>query len=160
MIVKKTKESIIRELRTEERTVKNKFDQVWIQNRLRYRKNLKGTAMRVDEATGYLEPITIRGFTANTKELFITRFKVCSNMAAICRSLRVDNQSVYDAIVLDPKFRAEFIKCYETIGRKPQLNDQMVILADSAKTRVISDLSSKMDKYGPKSDPFSPEHYK
>ncbi len=140
--------------------MKNKFDQVWIDNRFRYRAGMSGTALRTDEVTGYMEPITIRGFSAEMKETFIKRFTVCSNMAAICRSINIDTAAVYDAIALDPKFRTDFIRCYYSTGRKKQLNNQLVILADSAKQQVITELTSKLSKYTSKTDPYSPEHYK
>ncbi len=127
--------------------MRNKFDQVWIDNRFRYRNGMTGTALRVDDITGYMEPVTIRGFSAEMKKTFIKRFMVCSNMKAICKSLVVDPASVYDAVALDTKFREDFLRCYNTDGRKKQLNDQLVEMAKSEKTAVLTDLTGRMDKY-------------
>ncbi len=123
------------------------FNQIWIENRFRYRNGMTGTALRLDEATGYLEPSTRRGFSAEMKQVFIKRFMICSNFKQICKSVFVDVQTVYDAIALDKKFREDIIRCNEVIGRKKQLNDQLVEMAKSEKTAVLTDLTGRMDKY-------------
>ncbi len=123
------------------------FNQIWIENRFRYRNGMTGTALRLDEATGYLEPSTRRGFSAEMKQVFIKRFMICSNFKQICKSVFVDVQTVYDAIALDKKFREDIIRCNEIIGRKKQLNDQLVEMAKSEKTAVLTDLTGRMDKY-------------
>ncbi len=125
----------------------SQFDQIWIENRYRYRKGMRGTAMRLDEATGYLEPMTRRGFSAEMKDIFIKRFTVCSNKRAICRSLFIDVGSVYDAIAIDKKFREDYLKCDSIIKRNTQLNDELVVLANSEKKNIVDDLTSKLDKY-------------
>ncbi len=124
-----------------------KFDQIWIDNRFRYRNGMKGSRMRLDEATGYLEPSTRRGFSAEMKAVFIKRFTVCSNRKAIAKSLFVDIQSVYDALALDKKFREDFIKAESIIERSPRLNDELVKLATSEKTKVVMDLTASAAKY-------------
>lgn len=124
-----------------------KFDQIWIDNRFRNRKTLKGSRLRLDDVTGYLEPAERRGFSAEQRKTFVDRFKVCSNMAAIARSVNIDIQTVYDAIAVDSKFRAEIIKCNENTQRSKQLNNELVKLAASEKVQVITDLSNKLEKY-------------
>jgi len=125
-----------------------KFDQIWIDNRFRYRKGMKGSTMRKDVATGYLEPKNIRGFNAEMKKTFIQRYSVCDNKSAIAKSLFVDIQSVWDAIALDEKFRTDIIKCDQIISRKHRLNDSLVELANSEKTNTILELSRSLEKYG------------
>lgn len=125
----------------------NHFDQIWIENRLRYRKRLTGSAMRMDEVTGYLEPATRRGFSAEEKQTFIKRYTVCSNFKQCTKSVNVDVQTVYDAIAIDKRFREDIIKCNEIVGRKKQLNDELVKLAVSEKVAVLSELSKEADKY-------------
>ncbi len=137
----------MREVRESGKTMACKFDQIWIENRFRYRKGMRGTAMRLDEATGYLETTTRRGFTAEMKDIFIKRFTVCSNKKAICRSLFVDVQAVYDAIALDKKFREDYMKCDQIIKRNPHLNNELVVLANSEKKTIVDDLTSKLEKY-------------
>lgn len=124
-----------------------KFDQIWIDNRFRYRNGMNGRALRMDERTGYLEPITKRGFSAEMKETFIKRFTICSNQRQIIKSLNVDVQSIYDAIALDKKFREDYLKCNSILTRKKQLNDELVNLASSEKVQVITDLTNKLSKY-------------
>lgn len=102
--------------------------------------------MRMDDATGYLEPATRRGFNAEMKETFIKRFKVCSNRRGIARSINVDIQSVYDAIALDKKFREEFIKA-DAKPRTTRLTNELEKLAASEKTQVVEELASKINKY-------------
>ncbi len=109
--------------------------------------------MRMDDVTGYLEPVTIRGFSAEMKQTFIARYTICSNQSAICKSLGIDKATMYDAVVLDTKFRENFIYCNSLSGRSKRLNDELVKLAGSEKQSVILDLSKKLDKY-------SPEYYK
>lgn len=123
------------------------FDQIWIDNRFRYRKTLRGSRLRLDDVTGYLEPSDRRGFSAEMRQTFINRFRVCSNMAAIAKSVNIDIQSVYDAVAVDPKFRADIIKCNENTGRSKQLNDEMKKLAASEKAQVVIDLSNKIGFY-------------
>lgn len=108
--------------------------------------------MRLDEATGYLEPKDKRGFSAEMRKTFVDRFRVCSNMTAISRSINIDIQSVYDAIAVDPKFRKDIIACNtpDSNGidkRSKKLNDELVKLAASEKSQVISDLQARRAKY-------------
>lgn len=124
-----------------------KFDQVWIDNRIRYRKDMKGTALRLDDETGYLEPTTKRGFSAEMKKIFIQRFSVCKNKLAICKSLYIDPATVYDAIALDKKFREDYLKADSVVERSPRLNDELVKVANSAKQTVINDLTKAAEKY-------------
>ena len=124
-----------------------KFDQIWIDNRFRYRKGMRGTAMRLDEPTGYLESCTRRGFTAEMKSTFIKRFMVCSNMKAITKSIFVDIQSVYDALALDKKFRDDFLKCDELKGRSKQLTNELEKLTVAEKIQIVQNLSSKLGNY-------------
>ncbi len=123
------------------------FDQIWIENRFRNRKAMTGTALRKDEQTGFLEPVTKRGFSAEQKATFIKRFEVCNNQRQVAKSVRIDIQAVYDAIALDEKFRAEFIRCTGIVGRSKHLNDELVKLSSSEKNELIADLLKKSDKY-------------
>ena len=125
----------------------SKFDQIWIENRFRNRKAMTGTALRIDPQTGFLEPATKRGFSAEQKATFIKRFEVCNNQRQIAKSVRIDIQAVYDAIALDEKFRAEFLRCLGTAGRSKHLNDELVKLSSSEKNELIADLLKKSDKY-------------
>lgn len=126
---------------------RKKYDQVWIENRFRYRKGMKGSALRLHEETGYLESTNQRGFSAEMKDTFIKRFMLCNNMKQICESVNIDIQAVYDAIALDKKFRDDINYCNEQKGRKKQLNDELLEQAVSEKTAIISELTNKMDKY-------------
>ena len=128
------------------------IDQIWIDNRTRYRKGMAGTGMRVNPSTGYLESPKPNGFSSDKKKTFIERFTVCKNKSAICKSIPIDIQSVYDAVALDSKFRTDFIHCETIKRRKNKLNDALVELASSEKVQVIAELTKKMDKY-------CPEHY-
>lgn len=103
--------------------------------------------MVVDPPTGYLEPVTRRGFTGEMKKVFIDRFKICSNRTQIAESVFIDIQAVYDAIAVDEKFRNDFLACENLEGRKKQLNNSLVELAASAKNQTISDLSREARKY-------------
>lgn len=124
-----------------------RFDAVWIANRFVYRKTLRGNKLRLDDVTGYLESPDRRCFSAAQRKVFIDRFRVCSNMSQIARSIPIDIQSVYDAIAVDPKFRADIIALDQIPGRSKQLNDEMTKLAASEKSQVISDLSKSVEKY-------------
>lgn len=123
------------------------FDQIWIDRRLRYRKTLKGSRLRRDDVTGYLEPSDRRGFSAQMRKQVVDWFRVCSNMAAISRAVNIDIQSIYDAIAVDPKFREDIRKCNENTQRSKQLNNELVKLAASEKQQVIVDLSNKLNQY-------------
>ena len=124
-----------------------RFDQIWIDNRFRFRKGMRGTAMRLDDHTGYLESTTRRGFTVEMKATFIKRFTVCSNKKQIVKSVDIDIQSVYDALCLDKKFREDFLKCEEIPGRSKQLNDELKVLAASEKAQIVTDLTKKLENY-------------
>ena len=123
------------------------FDQIWIENRFRNRKAMTGTALRLDPETGFLEPMTKRGFSAEQKATFIKRFEVCNNQRQIAKSVRIDIQAVYDAISLDVKFRTEFVRCLGLEGRTKHLNDELVKLSSSEKNELIADLLKKTNKY-------------
>lgn len=124
-----------------------KFDQVWIDNRLRYRKTLKGSNMALDPDTGYLQSPHRRGFMGKQKALFMERFKVCSNVKDVARSINIDIQAIYDAVAIDPKFRQMFLEIDKIEGRAKRLNDELVRLATAEKTAVVQDLGIKLDKY-------------
>lgn len=123
------------------------FNQIWIENRFRNRKGMVGTALRLDPETGYLEPTTKRGFSAEQKATFIKRYEVCNNQLQVAKSVRIDIQAVYDAIALDEKFRTEFIRCNAIEGRTKRLNDELIKLSHSEKNEIIADLLKKTDKY-------------
>jgi hypothetical protein len=123
------------------------FDQIWIDNRFRYRKGLKGSRMKLHEATGYVESLDRRGFSAAMKKTVIERFTVCSNMAAICRSVNIDIQSFYDAVAVDRKFREDVIRCDKDTKRSKRLNDELVELASSERQQTIADLNARRLKY-------------
>lgn len=124
-----------------------RFDQIWIDNRLRYRKSLHGTRLQKDPETGYLMHFTRQCFSIEKKLTFMARFRVCSNMAAICRSIPIDLQAVYDALALDQKFREDFLAADQIPNRSKRLNDELKKLACVEKTKVITDLSNKLDLY-------------
>ncbi len=123
------------------------FDQIWIENRFRMRKAMTGTALILDQQTGFLEPATKRGFSAEQKATFIKRFEVCNNQRQVAKSVRIDIQAVYDAIALDEKFRAEFVRCMGLTGRTKHLNDELIKLSTSEKNAIIADLLKKTEKY-------------
>lgn len=124
-----------------------KFDETWIANRFRYRKTLTGSRLVLDEETGYMQSPDRRCFTAEQRKTFIDRFKICANAAQIARSIPIDIQSVYDAIAVDQKFRNDFLAADKIPGRSKQLNDELKKLATSEKSRILTDLSNKLDKY-------------
>jgi len=103
--------------------------------------------MRINDETGYLEPTTRRGFDSERKKVFIQRFSLCSNMKAVCRSIFIDVQAVYDAVALDVKFRTDFIRAYSIVERGNRLNDELVDLANSEKQTIVNDLNNKINKY-------------
>lgn len=123
------------------------FDQIWIENRFRNRKGMVGTALRLDPETGYLEPTTRRGFSAEQKATFIKRFEVCNNQRQVAKSVRIDIQAVYDAIALDNRFREDFVRCIGIAGRTKRLNDELIKLSHSEKNEIIADLLKKTAKY-------------
>ncbi len=123
------------------------FDATWVANRFRYRKRLTGTRLRLDDVTGYLEPSDRRGFSAEMRKTVVERFRVCSNMAAICRSVNIDIQAFYDAIAVDPKFRNDIIACKSNPDRSKRLNDEMIKLASSEKVQVLTELSKRIGFY-------------
>ncbi len=123
------------------------FDQIWVANRFRYRKTLTGSRLRYDDVTGYMEPSDRRGFSAEMRKTFIDRFRVCCNMKQISQSVNVDIQTVYDAIAVDSKFRADYIECNKNTQRTKQLNNEMMKLAASEKLQVIIDLKNKIKLY-------------
>lgn len=124
-----------------------KFDAIWIANRFRYRKTLKGSRLKKDPVTGYMESPDRRCFSAEQRKTFILRFKVCSNAAQIAKSIPIDIQSVYDAIAVDTKFREDFLEADKIAGRSKHLNDEMAKLAVAEKAQVITDLGNRLDKY-------------
>ncbi len=124
-----------------------RFDQIWIDNRFRYRKTLRGSRLKLDDATGYLQSPDRRCFTAEQRKTVVDRFRVCNNMAQIAKSVNIDIQSIYDAIAVDPKFRKDIIEADLLEGRSKHLNDELVKLAASEKQQVISDLTEKTKMY-------------
>ncbi len=123
------------------------FDQIWIENRFRNRRKMTGTALVIDQETGFLQPMTKRGFSAEQKATFIKRFAVCNNQRQVAKSVRIDIQAFYDAIALDEKFRAEILRCMEIPGRTKHLNDELIKLSTSEKNEIIADLLKKTEKY-------------
>ncbi len=128
------------------------YDQIWIDNRFRYRKTLRGSRLRKDDITGYLEPADRRGFSAEMRKTFIDRLRVCSNMADISRSVNINIQSVLDAIAVDPKFRQDVIEANKNTQRSKRLNDELTKLAASEKTQVLTDLGLKLQSYIKRAD--------
>ncbi len=124
-----------------------RFDKDWIENRYKTRKGMNGLAMRQDGPTGYLESVIRRGFSAKTKKEFIGLLAVCSNQIQICRRLGVDVQSMYDAIALDKKFREDFLRCLEVVGRKKQLTNIEETLAQDEKQHIVNSLANKINDY-------------
>ncbi len=124
-----------------------RFDEIWIANRFRYRKTLRGSRLKLDEETGYMQSPDRRCFTAEQRKTFIDRFKLCANVAQIARSIPIDIQSVYDAIAVDKQFRTHFLEADNLPGRSKQLNDELKKYAVSEKKQIITDLSSKLDQY-------------
>ena len=124
-----------------------KFDETWIANRFRYRKTLKGSRLKLDEETGYLQSPDRRCFTAEQRKTFIERFRICSNAAQIAASIPIDIQSVYDAIAVDKQFRTHFLEADKISGRSKHLNDEIKKYAVSEKKQIITDLSGIAGKY-------------
>jgi hypothetical protein len=124
-----------------------KFDQIWIENRLRYRKTTKGSRLRLDPVSGYLEPMGRRGFDADKKTQFIDRFTVCKHQESICKSLGISIQAMYDAVAIDPRFREEFIRCEAIPGRSMNLAAVSVDKKISEQVRVVTDLMGSVNKY-------------
>ena len=126
----------------------SKFDQIWISNRFRYRKTLKGTRLVKDPVTGYLEPVGRKGFTAEMRKTFIDRLRVCNNYNQIAKSVGIQIQSFYDAVAVDDKFREEVLLCDKIENRSIQLNNELKQLKIKEKNQTIEDLSGRLGQYG------------
>ncbi len=124
-----------------------KFDETWIANRFRYRRTLKGTRLKVDDETGYMQSPDRRCFNAEQRKTFIQRFRICSNAAQIAASIPIDIQSVYDAIAVDRQFRVHFLEADKIPNRTKHLNDEIAKYAVSEKKQIITDLTNKLDQY-------------
>lgn len=81
------------------------------------------------------------------KKTFIQRFRLCKNKKAICKSLFLDVQSVYDAIALDKKFREDYIAADQIKKRKTKLNDALLEAIQTERHEMIDSLVSKIDQY-------------
>ena len=125
----------------------DKFDAVWVNNRKRYRKTLKGTMLTVDPITGYLAPIAREGFTSDKRELFVQRFQICNNLKAICKSVGITIGSFYDAVAVDEKFREDINKCFLIPNRPKHLNNQIKLAENKEKQSIIDNLAKSLDKY-------------
>ncbi len=73
-------------------------------------------------------------------------------MSQIAKSCNITIQTIYDAIAVDPKFRADVIDCNKVNSdgidtRSKRLNDEMVKLAASEKTTVLLELRKEAEKY-------------
>ena len=124
------------------------YNAVWIENRKRFRKRLTGTRLTLDKDTGYLEPVGRDGFLADDRRVFIERFKVCDNIKQICISLNITEGTVYDAIVVDTKFRNDVNACFLIPNREHQLNNGLKDIKRSETESVLKDLFSKAKEYG------------
>lgn len=124
-----------------------KFDEVWISNRLRYRKTANSRKLVKDKITGYLESYTRNGFNGEKKKLYIDRFRICKSMAGVAKSIPIDIQAVYDAIAVDPLFREEFKKCLLLDGRFNKLNNALIESKIVESQSLISELLKKAEKY-------------
>lgn len=120
------------------------YDAVWVSNRFRYRKTLTGTRLTKHPVLGYLEPVGRKGFTAEMRKTFIDRFKICSNMKQIAKSVEISMASVYDAIAVDTKFREDINTCNEIEGRSKKLHNELESLKVTEKNQTISDLMGKL----------------
>ena len=121
-----------------------KYDQIWVSNRFRYRKTLTGTRLTKHPVYGYLEPVGRKGFTAEKRKTFIDRFKVCSNMKQIAKSVEISMASVYDAIAVDDKFRDDVNACNEIPGRTKKLHNELASLTVKEKNQTINDLMGRL----------------
>lgn len=124
-----------------------KYDNIWVSNRFRYRKTLKGTRLTKHPVYGYLEPVGRKGFTAEKRKTFIDRFKICSNMKQIADSIEITMGSIYDAIAVDDKFREDINACNEIPGRSKKLNNELKSLEVREKNQIIADLGRKLKDY-------------
>ncbi len=123
------------------------FDQIWIENRFKHRQRMTGGKMTLDKATGYLTTDKRGGFNSTKKVYFLNRFKVCSNLSQICKSLSLNVETMYDHIALDPKFRDEFMKLQHKEGRSKQLNNGLLIAEREQKKAFFEGLLENASKY-------------
>lgn len=121
-----------------------KYDAIWVSNRFRYRKTLTGTRLTKHPVYGYLEPVGRKGFTAEKRKTFIDRFKICSNMKQIAKSVEITIASVYDAIAVDEKFRDDINAHNEIEGRSKKLHNELASLKVREQSDTITDLMGKL----------------
>ncbi len=124
-----------------------KFDEEWIKTRFKNRRAMVGSAYTVDAETGFLAPKRRTGFTVEKKGAFLRRFELCNNQAQIAKSVDIDIQAVYDAVALDDKFRAEFMRCLAIPGRPKHLADGGVDFTQEEKSELIGDLLKRANRY-------------
>lgn len=123
------------------------FDATWADNRKQLRKGMTGTGMAVDPATGYLQAKRESGFTAKKKVLFIERLKVCKAFCEIAKSVKTDVACVYDALVLDLRFREAVNQAQQIPGRKKHLNDALETIKFEETSQTIAELARAAEKY-------------
>lgn len=123
------------------------FDATWADNRKHLRKGMTGTGMKADPVTGYLEAMRDSGFTAKKKVLFIERLKLCKGFCEVARSVKVDVGAVYDALVLDLKFRDAVNQAQQMPDRKSHLNDALETIKFEETSQTVAELSKAAEKY-------------
>lgn len=123
------------------------IDATWVSNRFRTRKRMKGGRLYKHPETGFLTTATSHGFDWEKKQTFLERFKLCSNILQIAKSVGINVQSVYDHLALDAKFRDEFIRLDQIEGKNRQLNDALLGIEKELKAAYIADLMSRSEKY-------------
>lgn len=124
-----------------------KFDWIWVENRFRHRKRMTGAKLYTDPETGYKATPSIKGFTVEKKKTFLHRFKSCSNIKAIARSLYLDVQTIYDHIAMDDKFREEFKRLDEFDNKTKNLNSALLERHNMEKEAMLQELAQKASKY-------------
>lgn len=127
------------------------IDPIWVSNRFKTRKRMKGGRLYLHPETGFLTTATSHGFDYEKKTTFLERFKLCSNINQIAKSVGINVQSVYDHLALDAKFRDEFVKLDQIEGKNKQLNDALLGIEKEQKAAYIADLlaqgKDKLKKY-------------
>lgn len=103
--------------------------------------------MTQDPVTGYMRPIGRDGFTAEDRATFVERFRVCSNIAQICKSVDITRMTFYDALVVDKKFRDDVNACFEIPDRAFQLEKGLEGIKYVEKKTVVNALTKAAQKY-------------
>lgn len=123
-----------------------RFDALWVENRFKSRRKLK-MGRNIDPMTGYVCPSQKSGFVPKKKTEFIKRLKICSNLTAISKSLKIDVQTFYDAVASDEAFRKDVNECCRIEGRPKNLNIALETVKTKPKSELVSLLMERMKEY-------------